>query len=112
MDQPTPTAKLDLQPGEMVQVRSAEEIRATLNVEGKNRGMWFDMEMVKYCGRTFPVDMRVTRLLDENTGKMLTMKNPCIQLKDVYCEGECTARRLGCPRLTNIYWRELWLKRT
>ena len=111
LDRPTPKGSLDLKPGEMVQVKSSEEIRATLNVNGMNRGMWFDQEMVKYCGHTYPVELRVTRLIDEKTGKMLTMKNPCIQLQDVYCEGECTDRRLGCPRRINVYWRELWLKR-
>jgi hypothetical protein len=110
-DQPTPTAKLGLMAGETVQVKPPDEIRSTLNVKGMNRGMWFDQEMVKYCGGTFKVDLRVDRLIDEKTGKMLVMKNPCIQLQNVVCEGECTDRRLGCPRNINIYWRELWLKR-
>jgi hypothetical protein len=111
VDQPTPNASLDLQPGEWVRIKTPEEIRATLNVHGRNRGMWFDQEMIKYCGNTYAVDMRVTRLIDEKTGKMLTMKSPCIQLDGVYCQGECTAHRIGCPRGTNTYWREVWLER-
>jgi hypothetical protein len=55
--------------------------------------------------------MRVDRLIDEVTGKMVQMKNPCIQLEDVYCRAECTAMRLGCPRASNSYWREIWLRR-
>ncbi|HKP97788.1 MAG TPA: hypothetical protein VJ385_18760 [Fibrobacteria bacterium] len=111
MDKPTPTETLDLQPGEMVEVKSPEEIRATLNVKGRNRGMWFDQEMVQYCGGKFPVELRVDRLIDDKTGKLLVMKNPCIQLQGVICKASCTDRRLGCPRATNMYWRELWLKR-
>jgi hypothetical protein len=51
------------------------------------------------------------RLINEKTGKMMEMKNPCIQLEDVYCRAQCTEKRLGCPRASNTYWREIWLKR-
>ncbi len=111
LDRATPHQELGLKPGESVRVKSPEEIRATLNVHGRNRGMWFDQEMVKYCGNRYTVEMRVERLIDETTGKMLTMKYPCIQLKGVTCAGECTADRLGCPRGINAYWREIWLAR-
>src|SRR5262249_44823624 len=39
---PTPAvhASLDLQPGELVQVKSKEEIAATLTPGGRHRGMW------------------------------------------------------------------------
>lgn len=111
LGKPTPHEVLDLQVGETVVVKSPEEIQATLNVQGRNRGMWFDQEMVKYCGKTYAVELRVDRLIDEKTGKMLVMKNPCIQLRGVVCKGECTADRLGCPRGTNSYWREIWLRR-
>lgn len=111
LDRPTPHLTLGLMPGEMVRVKSAEEIRSTLNVQGRNRGMWFDQEMVRYCGNRYAVEMRVERLIDEMTGKMLILKNPCIQLQGVICRGECTADRLGCPRGINAYWREIWLER-
>ena len=107
----TPTEILDLQPGELAQVKSHQEIRETLRLDGMNRGMRFDAEMVKYCGQTFRVKSRVTRIIDEKTGIMRRMQNPCIVLNDVYCRAECTAMRLGCPRAVNTYWREIWLRR-
>jgi hypothetical protein len=111
MGRQTPHEVLDLKVGETVVVKSPEEIQATLSVQGRNRGMWFDQEMVKFCGNTYAVELRVERLIDERTGKMLVMKNPCIQLRGVVCGGECTADRLGCPRGINSYWREIWLRR-
>ncbi|MDB5103723.1 MAG: hypothetical protein JWP91_1412 [Fibrobacteres bacterium] len=111
LDKPTPNVILGLQPGEAVVIRPPEEILGTLNVNGRNRGMWFDQEMVKFCGNGYTVELRVERLIDERTGKMLVMKNPCIQLQGVTCGGECTADRLGCPRAINTYWRETWLQR-
>ena len=109
--QPTPTEVLDLVPGEWVEVKSPEEILATTSHRGFNRGLWFDQEMLKYCGERYRVQMRVDRLIDEQTGKMLQMKHPCIQLADVYCRAECTPMRVGCPRASNTYWREIWLRR-
>ena len=109
--QNTPVARLDLQPGEWVTVKSADEIGATITPDGYNRGMRYDIEMLKYSGGRYRVQMKVDRLINEQTGKMMQMKTPCIQLEDVYCKGECTSRRLGCPRATNIYWREIWLQR-
>jgi hypothetical protein len=109
--QQTPTEILDLRPGEWVEVKSGDEIYATLTKRGFNRGMRYDMEMLKYSGNRYRVQMRVDRLINEQTGKMMQMKNPCIQLENVYCRAECTAMRLGCPRASNTYWREIWLKR-
>jgi hypothetical protein len=108
---PTPTETLDLQVGEWVEVKSQEEILATISVNGFNRGMRYDMEMSQYAGERHRVQMRVERLINEQTGKMVRMKTPCIQLEDVYCRATCTERRLGCPRASNTYWREIWLRR-
>ncbi|WP_243668663.1 hypothetical protein [Methanoculleus chikugoensis] len=41
---------LDLQPGEFVQVRSLEEIRSTLDENGKYKGLLFMPEMEDFCG--------------------------------------------------------------
>jgi hypothetical protein len=108
---PTPTETLDLKPGEWVEVRPQVEILMTITRSGFNRGMRYDLEMSKYCGGRYRVQMRIDRLINEQTGKMMTMKNPCIQLEDIYCRAECTSLRLGCPRASNTYWREIWLKR-
>ena len=51
---------------------------------------------------------RVTKCLDEKTGKLLTMKNPCIVLEDVVCTGAFNA---SCPREFLSFWREIWLAR-
>lgn len=107
----TPAEKLDLKPGEVVEVRTWPEIEATLNIEGVNRGMRFDYEMARYLGRRYKVQSRIERIIHEKTFKMTTMKSSCIQLEGVHCRAECTERRIGCPRLGLLYWREIWLKR-
>jgi hypothetical protein len=109
--EPTPSEISNLKVGEWVEVKPGDEIAKTLTAQGFNRGMRYDVEMLKYSGNRYRVQMRVDRLIDEVTGKMVQMKNPCIQLEDVYCRAECTAMRLGCPRASNSYWREIWLRR-
>ncbi len=108
---PTPAEALDLKPGEWVEVKSTEEILRTITRNGFNRGMRYDMEMSQYAGERHRVQMRVERLINEQTGKMMQMKSACIQLEDVYCRARCTPLRLGCPRASNTYWREIWLRR-
>jgi hypothetical protein len=109
--QPTPAETLNLQPGEWVVVKTPKEIAATITVSGFNRGMRHDPEMLKYCDAPFRVQARVSKLVHEKTGKMSTMKTPCIQLENVFCRAELTEHRLGCPRASSTYWREIWLKR-
>jgi hypothetical protein len=108
----TPTGRLDLKPRELVRVKSKSEIESTLDAKGSNRGLSFDPEeMAPFCGRTFRVQRCVTKILDEVTGKMLQMKQPCIILEGVVCNAEYARCRLNCPRTIPAYWRELWLER-
>ncbi|NUO57115.1 MAG: hypothetical protein HOV71_25885 [Hamadaea sp.] len=107
-DGPTPTGRTDLQPGELVRIKSKEEIMKTLNADLLNRGLGFDAEMARFCGQTARVLRRIDTIVDENTGKMLRMKSPCIVLEGVVCEGAFSA---NCPRAITAYWREIWLER-
>jgi hypothetical protein len=109
--QPTPTASLNLEPGELVRVKSHEEILKTVNSKYRNRGMIFDAELVPYCGGTYTVLKRVTRIIDEKTGRMQEMKNPCIILDSVFCQSRYSACRMFCPRAIYSWWREIWLER-
>ncbi len=107
----TPKETLDLQPGELVQVKSYEEILSTLNKANRNRGLFFDAEMVPYCGSTRRVRARVERIIDERTGKMLKLPGECLILEGAICAAKYSERRLFCPRGIFPFWREIWLKR-
>jgi hypothetical protein len=104
----TPDGTLGLQPGELVRVKSKEEIEGTLDRNNGNRGLSFDPEMLWYCGRQARVLRRVERTIDERTGKLLHLKRPCIVLEGVTCRG---AYHRCCPRADYPYWREIWLER-
>lgn len=103
----TKAETLDLKPGELVEVKSIEEIKATLDQRGRNRGLALVPEMVAFCGQRHRVASRVDRMILEWTGELCQLSNT-VTLEDVTCNG--LARR-GCPRNCFLLWREAWLKR-
>src|SRR5208337_4303484 len=61
---PTPTARLDLQVGETVKVKDYSEILDTLDEGWRNRGMYFDREMVPFCNGSYRVQQRVRQIIN------------------------------------------------
>jgi hypothetical protein len=102
----TPVVNLNLMAGDVVRVLTANEISKTLNSQGKNRGLWFDRDMLKQAGQSFTVLTRIERIIDDVTGCMLKMKTPCIVLGDVVGSGEFLR---FCAQHDYTYWREAWL---
>lgn len=101
----TPT--LNLQAGEIVEIKSKAEIMATLGPDNRNRKMWFDSEMLPYCGRRVKVLRQVQRIIDEPTGRMIKLAD-CVVLDQVECLG---IYHRFCRRAITPYWREAWLRR-
>jgi hypothetical protein len=107
----SPTESLNLQPGELVEVKSMENIVATLNESGSNRGLVFFPGMHLFCGRRYRVKGRLDRLIVDGTGEMRNLKNTVL-LEGVTCK--CSYLGFGngaCPRCEFAYWREIWLRR-
>jgi hypothetical protein len=98
---------LGLQPGDLVEVRSKDEIMATLGPNNRNRGLAFDGEMLPFCGRRARVLRSVDKIIEEHTGRMLHLRD-CVILDQVTCMGRY---HRFCPRAIQTYWREAWLRR-
>jgi hypothetical protein len=107
----TPTATLNLQPGELVKIKNQDEILKTVNKHNRNRGLSFDVEMVRYCGGTHRVLQKVERIINERTGKMIQFPVPPVMLEGVTCKAEFSEGKLFCQRSIYSYWREIWLTR-
>ena len=80
-------------------------------IGNKNRGLYFDAELVPYCGGTYRVRSRVEKFLNEKTGRMTTIKTPAVILEDVWCRSRYSSCRMFCPRSIYSWWREVWLER-
>ena len=104
----TPSGSLGLQAGEIVEIKSRDEIFATLDENDNTQGLRFDSEQLKYCGRRARVLRRVEKIIDEKTGRMLRIKRDCVILDGVICTGQY---HRSCPRAIYPYWREAWLRR-
>lgn len=107
----TPTATLGLAPGEYVRVKSQQDVLRTVNARNRNRGLSFDPEMVRYCGKVHQVRARVERIIDERSGRMTLIPSDCIILEGAVCCAEYSDKRLFCPRKLYPFWREIWLER-
>ena len=92
-----------------IKVRPITEIALTLNKSSKNKGLWFDRDMIKHCGTTQRVLARVDKIIDDATGEMRQMKTPCIVLADVDYSGEFLHFN---AQHDYFFWREAWLERT
>jgi hypothetical protein len=106
---PTPEESQHLHPGELVEVKSLEEIVATLDRKGTNRGLHFSPDMIRHCGRRYRVHTRADKLISEGTGLLINFPNTVI-LEDVICDS-ATFFFGGCARENFLLWREIWLKR-
>ena len=102
-----PSEPLRLQPGELVEVKSKDEIMAALGPNSRNRGLIFDGEMLQYCGRRARVLKSVEQIIDEQSGRMIHLRD-CVILDEVVCVGKF---HRFCPRGIYPYWREAWLRR-
>jgi hypothetical protein len=99
---------LGLRAGEWVEVRSTEEILATLDDDARLDGLPFMPEMLAYCGKRFRVWKRAHKTCDtvHKTGGRRVAA--AVHLEELRCDGSGHDR---CEAACLIFWKEAWLKR-
>ena len=100
------SAALGLRPGDWVAVRSAAEIAATLDADGRLDGLPFMPEMLAFCARHFRVQARADRTVVEKLG--VRRMNDTVHLGELRCDGSAHD---ACSRRCLIFWKEAWLRR-
>jgi hypothetical protein len=98
-----------LRRGDLVEVRSAGEILATLDEHGALGAMPFMPEMIPYLGRRFTVSARADKICD-TLGSTLQSRQmqDTVLLDDLRCDGTAHG---GCQADCRIYWNEAWLRK-
>jgi len=100
---------LHLRVGELVEVRSVEEILATLDAHGALDGLPFMPEMLRFCGRRLRVQKTAHKTCDTITGQLVARRmERCVHLEAVRCDGSAHG---GCQAGCLMFWKEAWLKR-
>jgi hypothetical protein len=94
--------------GDMVCVRTREEIEATLDPFKELKGCAFLENMWQYCSSTQRVLQPVERFLDERDYKVKKAKG-LVVLEGIICHGTPAFGR--CDRCCHLFWREEWLKK-
>ena len=102
------TGEESLKAGDMVRVRSINEIRETLNEDNWLRGCKFMPEMEQYCGTIQRIYKPVNRFLNECDYTIRKAKG-LILLENVFCQGVAGAG--PCDRSCFYFWRVEWLER-
>jgi hypothetical protein len=101
-----------LRPGDLVEVKSPDEILQTLDADGTLGQLPFMPEMIELCGKRFQVSKRVLKTCYYTkwgiAGYRKFKTEDVILLDRVRCSG---AEHDGCQKSCMIFWREAWLRR-
>jgi hypothetical protein len=106
---PAVVASTRLKAGDVVRVRSREEIESTLNPWRQLKGCTFMPEMLSYCGTTQRVLKPMDRFVDERDLRAKKSKG-IVLLEGVNCQGTMEFGR--CDRNCFVFWREEWLEKS
>ncbi len=98
-----------LHEGDIVRVRSLEQIRETLDANGGCHGCAFLEPMARYCGQELRVAKCLQRFFDEKRWRMLKCRN-VVLLEGAFCDGSGHPDTLGCDRMCLFFWRIEWLE--
>jgi hypothetical protein len=91
--------------GDWVAVKSAEEVRATLDAKGKLRGLSFVPAQWQSCGRIYRVQKVVRRLMDD--ARQMRPVGHTVLLEGANCDSH--EGGMGCGRRCPLMFRDDWL---
>ena len=107
--------KSRLRRGDLVEVRSADEILQTLDADGTLNGLPFMPEMVAFCGKRARVFQRAEHFYTDGvpvavgkSGAKEFRTNDVVLLEGLRCSG---LEHGGCQRGCLLFWREAWLRK-
>jgi hypothetical protein len=100
--------------GDLVVVRPAGEILATLDNAGACDGLPFMPEMLPFCGAAFRVARRANQICTDSApvahgeSRVRALVNDdVVLLEGTRCDG---SHHGGCGRACAIFWKEAWLR--
>src|SRR5262245_3626304 len=93
--------------GDIVEVRSKEDILATLDGNGRLQELPFMPEMIDFCGRQLRISAIAHKTCDtvNRTGGRRMVDT--VHLEDIRCNG---AFHGGCQAECLLFWKTRWLK--
>lgn len=99
---------IKIKPGDLVKIRSREEIKSSLNHWNQLKGCAFMEEMWQYCNGKYRVFKKVNQFLDERD-YLVKKCDGIFLLEGLICEGTKDFGR--CDRACFYFWRKEWLEK-
>lgn len=96
-----------LRRGDLVFVKSFEEIVSTLDETGCREGLPFMPEMIPFCGQSYEVQSRLDRICVEAPRFGFRSMSNVVVLKGLECSG---INHDSCQRSCMLLWKEDWLR--
>lgn len=94
--------------GDLVEVRSKEEILASLDDRGRLDGMPFMPEMLEFCGKQMRIGAVAHKTCDTISGESHGRKlRTAVHLEGVRCVGTAHG---GCEADCYLFWKDEWLR--
>src|SRR5258708_34262315 len=97
-----------LRHGDLVEIKSAAEILATLDERGMLDGLPFMPEMLQYHGRRLVVDKRTEKICDTIYPVASRRLPETALLGNLRCDG---AGHDGCQTDCRLFWKSAWVRR-
>jgi hypothetical protein len=95
--------------GDLVEVKTPDEIIQTLDAEGASDHLPFMPEMLEFCGQRFRVSKRALTICFSGPGARRGFRaDDVVTLDGVRCSG---VAHDGCQKACIIFWREAWLRK-
>jgi hypothetical protein len=97
--------------GALAEVRSADEVLASLDEQGSLDGLPFMPEMLRFCGQRLPVSRVLRKTCAEDPADGARMRRfaagDVVYLDGLRCDGSAHG---GCGRACMLFWKKAWLR--
>lgn len=96
--------------GDVVRIRSKEQIQQTLDKNNKLEGCLFMEDMWQYCGTEHKILKKVNYFYDEANFRMCKARSTVL-LEGIHCSGKFQRYKTSCDRFCLLFWKEAWLEK-
>ena len=110
VDNSTTSLSSTFKEGDIVRIRSKEEILRTLDKNNRLKGCLFMDEMWQYCETEHKILKKVNNFYDEANYRMCKTRNTVL-LDGIHCSGHFERYNQSCDRYCLLFWKEEWLEK-
>jgi len=97
--------------GELVRIKSRENISKLIQPTNKLDGFLFMDQMWNYCGNMYPVLKLVDSIFNEHQKRTFRPRANIYILENILCDGNVEQFQSKCDHACFLLWHEDWLEK-